>query len=84
MRLSLPDYAKIAIYAIKNRKVSEFVDLKIQKDSDKKKSKRKAEYVENEINAEEALGKIFPNQIFVDKIFVELESHIEKSHLILF
>ena len=77
MRLSLLDYAKIAIYAIKNRKVSEFVDLKIQKDRDKKKSKRKADYVQNEVNSEEALKKIVPNQTFVDKIFVELESHIE-------
>ena len=57
MRLTLPDYAKIAIYAIKNKKISEFVDLKIQKDRDKKKNKRKAEYVENEINSEEALKK---------------------------
>ncbi len=77
MRFTLSDYAKIAIYAIKNRKVSEFVDLKIQKDRDKKKNKRKAEYVYNEIYSEEALKKIFPNQTFVDKIFVELESHIE-------
>ena len=58
MRFTPSDYVKIAIYAIKNKKISEFVDLKIQKDRDKKKNKRKAEYVENEINSEEALKKI--------------------------
>ncbi len=38
VRFTLSDYAKIAIYAIKNKKISEFVDLKIQKDRDKKKT----------------------------------------------
>jgi len=33
MRMSITDYIKIVSYAIKNQKVSEFVDLKIQKDS---------------------------------------------------
>jgi len=76
IRLNLSDYAKIAIYAIKNHKVSEFVDLKLQKDRNKK-SKRKEDYIENEINADEALKEIFPNHTFDDKIFVELENHIE-------
>ena len=77
MRMPLSAYAKIALFAIKNHKVSEFLDLKLQKDENKKKSKRKAEYFEKELTAKEALIKIFPNQTFEDKIFVELESHID-------
>jgi predicted O-methyltransferase YrrM len=75
--MSLASYAKIGIHAIKNHRVSEYVDLKLQKDNDKKKSKRKAEYFENEITAENAIEKIFPNQTFNDKIFVDLENHLE-------
>lgn len=75
--MSLTSYAKIGVYAIKNHRVSEYVDLKLQKDLDKKKSKRKADYFENEITAENAIEKIFPNQTFNDKTFEELESHIE-------
>ena len=74
--MTLIDYAKIGIYAIKNHKVSEFFNLKLQKDANKKKSKRKTEYIDNEIAAEEAFGKIFSNQTFDSKIFVELESHL--------
>src|SRR3990172_3991420 len=75
--MSLATYAKIGIHAIKNHRVSEYVDLKLQKDQDKKKSKRKAEYFEKEIAVEDVLEKIFPGKTFNDKIFVELENHIE-------
>ncbi|MGI0057712.1 MAG: class I SAM-dependent methyltransferase [Nitrosarchaeum sp.] len=75
--MSLASYAKIGIHAIKNHKVSEYVDLKLQKENDKKKSKRKVEYFENEITAEIAIEKIFPNQTFNDNIFLELENHID-------
>src|SRR3990170_3232787 len=77
MRMTLASYAKIGLYAIKNHRVSEYVDLKLQKDSDKKKSKRKAEYFEKEITPENALESLFPNQTLNDKIFAELENHIE-------
>ena len=70
MRMTLASYAKIGLYAIKNHRVSEYVDLKLQKDSDKKKSKRKAEYFEKEIAVEDVLEKIFPGKTFNDKIFV--------------
>ena len=75
--MSLASYAKIGIHAIKNHRVSEYVDLKLQKENDKKKSKRKAEYFKNEITAENAIEKISPNQTFNDKIFVELENHLD-------
>jgi len=77
MRMPLLSYAKIATYAIKNHKISEYVNLKLQKDENKKKNKRKAEYIENETTAENALAKIYPNHIIDDKTFVELENHID-------
>jgi len=75
--MSLATYAKIGIHAIKNHRVSEYVDLKLQKDQDKKKSKRRTEYFEKELTTEDVLEKVFPNQTFNDRIFVELENHIE-------
>jgi len=39
MKMPLSAYAKIGLYAIKNHKVSEFFNLKLQKDANKKKSK---------------------------------------------
>ncbi len=57
--MSLSSYAKIGIYAIKNHRVSEYVDLKLQKDNDKRKSKRKEEYLKKEITAKDALKNIF-------------------------
>ncbi len=77
MKMTLTDYVKIVSYAVKNRKVSEFVDLKIQKNADNKKSKRKQECIENEITMEESLKKIFPNKTLDEKIFINLENHIE-------
>jgi len=75
--MSLSSYAKLATYAIKNHKVTEFADLKLQKDGDKKKSIRKEEYMEKEVSAQEALKNIFPYETFDEKIFVELEKHID-------
>ena len=44
MKESLSTYAKLIPFAIKNKRVLEFINLKWQKDSDKWKRKRQAEY----------------------------------------
>jgi len=77
MKISFSNYAKLASFALKKGKVLEFVDLKIQKDGDKKKRRRKQEYLANEISSEQALKTIFPNKTIDIEIFSELEKHID-------
>lgn len=78
MKESLSTYAKLIPFAIKNKRVLEFINLKWQKDSDKWKRKRQAEYYKNAITPEQALNIIFPNKNFKTAVFQNLENHINK------
>ena len=78
MRFSIITYAKIMIYAIKNKSVWEYIDLKKQKDLDKKKSNRKKEYFKNEITPETLIKEQFPMQENDKNVLEDLEKQIDE------
>ena len=77
MKESPYTYAKLILFAIKNKRIIEFVDLKWQKDIDRWQKKHEGEYNEKAITAEMALAKIFPNISNNSNNFSELENHID-------
>ena len=78
MRFSILSYAKIVTHAIKNKSVREFIDLKKQKDLDKKKSKRKKEYFKKEITPEKLIKEQFPIQENDKNVIEDLEKQLDK------
>ena len=78
MHESFSSYLKIIPFAIKKKRVLEFINLEFQKDTDRFRQKRFQEYVKNEISSEEAISNLFPNTKSEDNTLDELENHLDK------
>ena len=77
MRESLSSYFKIIPFAIKNKFVIEFINLKWQKDTDRWRRKRVSEYEHLSISPDDVISKIFPKNTFNSKILSKLEFHLD-------
>lgn len=78
MKETVASYLKIVLFAIKNKKIIEYLNLKWQKDTDRFRNKRKNEYIDKAINHNAALSILLPNKTLDSKIFLDLDKHIEK------
>jgi len=76
MHESFSSYLKIIPFAIKNKHVLEFINLEIQKDTDRFRKNRFEEYINKEISSEDAIAKLFPNEKFDLNILNDLENHL--------
>jgi len=71
-------YLKIIPYVIKNKKISEFIKLKKEKDQNKKRTNRRDEYLNFAISNENILSNLCPDQKLPDlKICEEIDDHIK-------
>ena len=73
MHESFSSYLKIIPFAIKNKRVLEFINLEFQKDTDRYRRHRFKEYIKNEISSEDANSKLFSNKKFYFGIQNDLE-----------
>jgi len=78
MQASLITYAKILLFALKNRKTRKFFDLQWQRTANKWNRKRLEEYLELSIEPEEAFSRFFSEKELDPKIFSKLENHIDQ------
>lgn len=78
MHESFSSYLKIIPFAIKKRRVLEFINLEFQKDTDRFRRHRFQEYVKRAISSEEAIPKLFPD-IKIDYSLLDgLEDHLDQ------
>ena len=78
MNESILEYFRIIPFAVKRKKVLEFINLKLQKDTDRWRNKRRREYEEKSISPKDALKKIISDVKIEDKTFSELENHLNR------
>lgn len=71
-------YSEIIPFAVKNKKLVEFLNWKFEQKFDKMKQKRKEEYLKNMQDSEKIFKKIFPDKNFHSDIFEKLEDHLKK------
>ncbi len=71
-------YSEIIPFAIKNKKVIEFINWKFEQKFDKIKQKRKEEYNKNMQDSHQIFKKLFPNHEFHSDIYEKLEDHLKK------
>lgn len=76
MAYSAIDYFKIIKYAIKNRKIRKFVNLKWQTILDRFKKIRIQEYINRSERPDDVLVRIFPGKSVDYKILIELENRL--------
>ncbi len=78
MHESFSSYLKIIPFAIKKRRVLEFINLEFQKDTDRFRRHRFQEYVKRGISSEEATSILFPNIKFDVSTLDNLEKHLDQ------
>lgn len=72
----LKDYAKKFSFAIKNNQALDFIDVRWQFQMERWRRKRKKEYFEKVISADDALEKLFPSISNDYNLTLELEKHM--------
>jgi len=77
MHESLSSYLKLIPFAIKKKRVREFINLKYQKDTDHFRKKRLQDYIKREVDIEKALLTLFPLTKIQYDIFDSLEDHLD-------
>ena len=70
-------YFKIFSFALRNHKLLEFLNLKLEKLKDSSKRKRKEEYKRVMQSEEETLSQLFPDKRFDPVLFNDLERHLD-------
>ncbi|MFQ5573493.1 MAG: class I SAM-dependent methyltransferase [Nitrosopumilaceae archaeon] len=71
-------YSEIIPFALKNKKIIEFINWKFEQKFDKIKQKRKDEYYKNMQDSHQILKKLFPDKEFRSDIFEKLENHLRR------
>lgn len=71
-------YSTIIPYAIKNKKVIEFINWKFEQKFDKIKQKRKDAYYKIMQDSHQIFKELFPNNEFHTDIYEKLEEHLRK------
>jgi len=77
MHESFSSYLKLIPFAIKKKRVREFINLKYQKDTDHFRKKRLQDYIKREVDIEKALETLFPLTKIQYDIFDSLEEHLD-------